>query len=280
MNLQHKPLPPHIWSGDSVAKRYWGLTVALGPIFILMSIFGNADILRILLLSVISAVAFDFLSAKILFKKERVQNGDAVLSAVLLTLLLPSKCPFEIIVLGVFLAVFVAKELFGGPGSCLFHPTLVARLFLQLSFPNLLDDAMILTENGAVWILGALLVGGSTVFLRKKNNREMPFLYMTVYLLCAIFFDFRPESLAALNGIAFTGFFLLGNPVAMPLSRKGTLIFVFGAALLGFFFNPQNFSIIAALFAILAMNAIAPWLDVWLKPIPYKAKIQIKATYP
>ncbi|HOW58788.1 MAG TPA: RnfABCDGE type electron transport complex subunit D [Candidatus Omnitrophota bacterium] len=280
MNTHLKTLSPHIRSRDSVAKRYWGLTLASVPVFVAVILGGQAGALRVLLFSIISAVAFDFLGAKILFKKERVNNGEAVLSATLLTLLLPRNCPFEIAVFGIFLAVFVVKELFGGTGSYLFHPVLAARIFLQMSFPGFFENSgMILEEKSALWILGGLLVSGVAV-ISQKNNREIPLFYIMISLLCVLLFHSGMESLTVLNWIFFTAFFLLGDSVAMPLTRKGTRIFVLGAALLNFFFEAKGFSMAAAGYAILLMNALTPWLDVMMKPAAYRAKIHLKATYP
>ena len=113
-------------------------------------------------------------------------------------------------------------------------------------------------------------------------------------------------TLAFFGGVLLTSFFLLADPVALPLTRQGTLLFVLGAAVLSsrlspnffFFFQngsldcpnfnfveinkywdrPEGFSIRSAGTAILFMNLLTPWLDVWLKPAPYRAPQPLKAT--
>ena len=81
------------------------------------------------------------------------------------------------------------------------------------------------------------------------------------------------------DSVLFTGFFLLAEPVGMPLTRKGTAVFVLGAAFLSSRLGPEGFSIAAAGYAVLSMNLLAPWLDIVFKPVPYKAKQKIRATY-
>ena len=138
-----KTLSPHIRDADSLSRRFGGQALALLPIFIAACLSGHAEILRVLLICLVSAVAFEFMAAKLFGKKERLQSGEAVLSAALFALLMPSKCPSEVVILGVFIAVFAAHGLFGGTGSYLLHPLLLARVFLQVSFPKIMAEPML-----------------------------------------------------------------------------------------------------------------------------------------
>jgi electron transport complex protein RnfD len=131
-------LPPHIRSADSLARRYWGQVIALAPLFVAACFTGHAQILRVLLICLVSTIAFEFLASKFFQKKENLRNGEAVLAAALFALLMPPRCPSEVVILGVFVAVCVAKELFGGTGAYLLHPLLLARVFLQICFPRVM----------------------------------------------------------------------------------------------------------------------------------------------
>ena len=55
-------LPPHIRSSDSLAKRYWGQLIALLPLFVTACFTGHAEILRVLAICLVSAIAFEFQS--------------------------------------------------------------------------------------------------------------------------------------------------------------------------------------------------------------------------
>ena len=86
-------------------------------------------------------------------------------------------------------------------------------------------------------------------------------------------------TIAFFSGVIFSAFFLLADPVTMPLTRRGTRVFVLGAALLSVLLGGEAFSIGMAAYAILLMDLLTPWLDVWLKPAPRRSKPVLKATY-
>jgi electron transport complex protein RnfD len=275
---QTKKLPPHIHSTDSLAKRFWGQGVALLPVFIAACFTGHAAILRILLICLVSTVAVEFLAAKLLGKKENLRSGEAVLAAVLFPLLVPSQCPSELVILGIFMASIV-RELFGGTGAYPLPPLLLARVILQISFPAAMAGPMFLAGEGGLWTIAAIGLGGVLLVNQKKGYWETPVLFTGVCLSCAILSAGRGASPVFLSGVLFTAFFLLADSAILPLTRKGRAFFVLGAALLSSCLEPGGFSINAAMFAILWMSLVTPWLDVWLKPAPFKSKRLIKATY-
>lgn len=261
-----KTLPPHIHSEETLSKRYWGQIGALIPVLIAACFLGKIGLLKILLVSVVSAVAFESLAAKLFQKKERLRSGEAVLIAVLLALLMPPGCPAEVVIFGVFLAVFVAREMFGGTGSYLFHPVLLARVFLQASFPKLMTAPLILSEGGSFWIFGAWIISAVLFLKQKQGYWETPILYAGIYSLCGALFGVGESLFVFFNGVLLTAFFLLADPVTMPLTREGTRVFVLGAALLSGLLAPHGFSISAAGISILLMNLLTPWIDLWLRP--------------
>jgi electron transport complex protein RnfD len=272
-------LPPHIRSTDSLAKRYWGQLIALMPLFITACFIGQAEILRTLAICLVSAIAFEFLASKIFQKKENLRNGEAVLVAALFSLLMPSRCPSEIVILGVFFAVFVGKEASGGTGAYLFHPLLLARVFLQFCFPQVMAEPLLLTGDGNIWTLASIGLGGIILFRQKQGYWETTVLFMSICFICEALLGGREMLFTFFSGVLLTSFFLLADPVAQPLTRKGTRLFVLGAALLSSRLSPDGFSIRSASYAILSMNLLTPWLDVWFKPVPYKTKYLFKATY-
>jgi electron transport complex protein RnfD len=273
-------LPPHIHSGDSLAKRSWGQLVALIPLFVIACFTGRAEILRLLLICLVSAIAFEFLAKKLFRKKESLRNGEAALSAVLFSLLLPSRCPSEIVIFGVFMAIFVAQELFGGTGAYLFHPLLLARVFLQVCFPKVMSEPMLLAGEGSVWVLLGVGLGGILLLKQRQSYWGIAALFMSVCFICEAVFGGREMPFAFFSGVLFTAFFLLADPVGQPLTRKGTLVFALGAAFLSSRLSPEGFSIGSAGYAVLWMNLLTPWVDIWLKPCAYKTKHQVRATYP
>ncbi|MEJ2608637.1 MAG: RnfABCDGE type electron transport complex subunit D [Candidatus Thiodiazotropha sp.] len=67
--------------------------------------------------------------------KTFLMDGSALLSGWLLAMTLPPWAPWWIGVVGAFLAIIVAKQVFGGIGQNLFNPAMVARVALLISFP-------------------------------------------------------------------------------------------------------------------------------------------------
>ena len=271
-------LPPHIHSTDSLAKWCWGQLIALAPVFVTACLVGHAEILRVFLVCLVSAIAFEFLAAKLFRKKEKLRNGEAVLAAALLSLLMPSRCPSEVVILGIFIAVFAAKELWGGTGSYLLHPLLLARVFLQLCFPKIMSEPMLLA-GGNIWTLAGIGLGGIILLKQKQGYWETPILFMSACFICEALFGGQGTPLSFFSGVLLMSFFLLADPATLPLTRKGTAFFVLGAALISSRLSPEGFSIRSAGYAVLLMNLLTPWLDVWFRPIPYKTKHPLKATY-
>jgi electron transport complex protein RnfD len=271
-------LPPHIHSSGSLTRRYWGQLIALIPVFVTACFVGQAEILRVFLICLVSVIAFEFLAAKLFGKKEKLQNGEAVLAAALFSLLMPSRCPSEVVILGIFIAVFAAQELLGGTGSYLLHPLLLARIFLQLCFPEAMSEPMLLA-GGHIWTLAGIGLGGIILLKQKQGYWETPVFFMSACFVCEALFGGQGTPLSFFSGVLLTSFFLLADPVTLPLTRKGTAFFILGAALLSSRLSLEGFSIRSAGYAVLLMNLLTPWLDVWFKPIPYKTKRPLKATY-
>ena len=272
-------LPPHIHSAASLAKRNWGQALALVPVFLVACFTGHAGILRVLLICLVSAIAFEFLAAKLFGKKENLKSGETVLAAALFTLLMPSRCPSEVAILGVFTAVFVAQGFFGGTGSYVLHPLLIARVFLQLSFPKIMTEPMLLAGDGSLWTLFGIGLGGIILLKQNQGYWETPALFMAGCFICEAVFGGRQMPSVFFSAVLFSAFFLLADPVTLPLTRKGTVLFALGAALLSSRLDFNGFSIRSAGYAILLMNLLTPWLDVWLRPAPYKTARPVKAAY-
>ena len=76
-----KSLPPYIRGTDSLGKRFWGQGIALLPVLIAACLSGHTGVLRVLLLCLVSVVAFEYLAAKLFGKKENLRSGEALVAA-------------------------------------------------------------------------------------------------------------------------------------------------------------------------------------------------------
>ena len=130
-------LSPHVHSGDSVQKNMYGVCLALVPALIASLYFFGLGAAVVLLASILSCVAFEWLISKFILKRTQlsVADGSALLTGLLLGFNLPSNLPIWIVVLGALVAIGVGKMTFGGLGQNPFNPALVGRVFLLISFP-------------------------------------------------------------------------------------------------------------------------------------------------
>ncbi len=125
---------PHIKSEESVSKIMWTVNLALLPAFIMGVYFFGPMAAYTVLLCIISCVAFEAITQKLLNKKITINDGSAFLTGLLLGMNLPPSLPFYMPIVGSFMAIVITKQLFGGLGYNIFNPALIGRAVLFLSW--------------------------------------------------------------------------------------------------------------------------------------------------
>lgn len=125
---------PHITSSSSTRMIMGGVCIALLPTLIASTIIFGLRALILTAVTVLSCVAFEWLYC-LLFKK-RIPIGDlsAVVTGLLLAFNFPPTLPYWMAILGSFISIIIAKQLFGGIGFNFANPAIVGRIVLQLSF--------------------------------------------------------------------------------------------------------------------------------------------------
>ena len=129
---------PHIRSEETTQHIVWSVNLALLPAALMGIYFFGPLAAAILAVSITTAVLCEYGYQKALKKKITVDDGSAVLTGLLLGLTLPPSVPLYIPFIGAFVAIVLAKQLFGGFGFNIFNPALIGRAFLQISFPKLM----------------------------------------------------------------------------------------------------------------------------------------------
>ncbi|MGB2130476.1 MAG: RnfABCDGE type electron transport complex subunit D, partial [Marinobacterium sp.] len=85
------------------------------------------------------ALALAFEAAALKLRKRPLgfylSDGSALLTAVLIAVALPPFAPWWLTAVGVFVAIIIAKHLYGGLGQNPFNPAMVAYALLLISFP-------------------------------------------------------------------------------------------------------------------------------------------------
>ena len=97
-------------------------------------LFGLSS-LFVIVTSTVTCVLTEFLCNLVFRKELTVTDCSAVVTGILLAFTLPPTIPLWMVAIGGFLAIFVAKQLFGGLGYNIFNPALAARAILLSSWP-------------------------------------------------------------------------------------------------------------------------------------------------
>lgn len=125
---------PHIHSKDSVNSIMMDVIIALLPAGIASVWLFGLNSLFLILTCVITAVASEFISRKIMHRKNTIGDLSAVVTGLLLAYNLPSSLPLWMAALGSFIAIVIVKQLFGGIGQNFVNPALIGRIVLTTSF--------------------------------------------------------------------------------------------------------------------------------------------------
>ncbi|MBQ2230321.1 MAG: RnfABCDGE type electron transport complex subunit D, partial [Oscillospiraceae bacterium] len=110
------------------------VALALLPTAVIGVIVNGLHALYIILASVLTAVATEFLFDKVCHKPNTFLDGSAVVTGLMLALTLSPSAPLYIPILGSVFAILVVKCFFGGLGKNFVNPALAARCFLLISF--------------------------------------------------------------------------------------------------------------------------------------------------
>ena len=225
-DLYHVSSSPHVRSKDTTSKIMLYVIIALLP----TSLFGiyNFGIraLILILVTIASCVASEWIFNKIVHKKNSIDDLSAVVTGLLLALNLPASLPWWEAVIGGVFAIVIVKMMFGGLGQNFMNPALAARCFLLIAYTGPMTNFV--TSNGfldaysgatplallkpgaestgvvslAKMFIGTtggvigetsaicLLLGGIYLLARKVINWRIPVIYVGVF--AALIFLFAP----------------------------------------------------------------------------------------
>lgn len=128
---------PHLKPKTSVSKVMLQVLLALVPgIAIYIALFGWGVVTN-LVIAAAAAVLFEAVMLKVRNKPVRIYLADlsAVVTAVLLAVAIPPGSPWWLVVVGIFFAIVIAKQLYGGLGYNPFNPAMIGYVVLLLCFP-------------------------------------------------------------------------------------------------------------------------------------------------
>ena len=122
--------------------------------------------LILILVTIASCVASEWIFNKIVHKKNSIDDLSAVVTGLLLALNLPASLPWWEAVIGGVFAIVIVKMMFGGLGQNFMNPALAGRCFLMISFAGKMTDFAVSDSFRGV----VDTVSGATPLAALKQN--------------------------------------------------------------------------------------------------------------
>ncbi|PKN28862.1 MAG: electron transporter RnfD [Deltaproteobacteria bacterium HGW-Deltaproteobacteria-21] len=137
---------PYLHIGSSITSKSYDIMIAGLPAVIFGISQYGVPALRVVALSISTAMLWEFLMNRAMKKPITIGDGNAAVIGLLIGMLLPATAPWWFVALGTLLAVLVGKQIYGGIGCNPMNPPVVAIAALMLSWSRLLDFNAALTS--------------------------------------------------------------------------------------------------------------------------------------
>ncbi len=290
---------PHVRSSVTTSNIMMWVVIALLP----AAGFGvynfGIDALIILLISVFTTVATEYIYEILMHKKVTIGDFSAVVTGLLLGMNLPCTAPWWLPVIGGIFAILVVKMLFGGLGQNFMNPALAARCFLLISFPALMTNfttdvytsatPLAALKNGEEvnvldMIIGkvpgtigetsmiAIVLGACILILLGIIDLKIPGTYIVSFIIFILLFGGHGLNWTYMSaqisggGLMLGAFFMATDYVTSPITPKGKYIYgVFLGVLTGIF-RVFGASAEGVSYAIIIGNLIVPLIEKYTIP--------------
>ncbi|MDY0385622.1 MAG: Rnf electron transport complex subunit RnfD [Methanolobus sp.] len=198
--------PPHKKTRFDFKTLNISKIIALLPLCFAAIYFFGIPALGIIIACVLAAVATEFAIQTMAKQKVTIADGHAALAGLMLALLIPPEAPLWIAVFGGFFAIAVGKHVFGGIGSYIFNPVLVAWVFIRsawssymvpLSVPHTGQFSDFILENGAglmVDVSPILLIGGVYLIYKRYVEWRIPLAFFVTMIAL-------PQTMLFISGV-------------------------------------------------------------------------------
>jgi len=300
---------PHVFAKGSMSKAMRDVIIALVPAIIASIYFFRARAVILFVVSIVSCVVFEAACQALMKRRITVSDCSAIVTGILFAMNMPPSLPLWACVLGCFVAIGLAKQLFGGLGNNIFNPVFLGRAFLAAAFPTFMTtwnnpvtmdavtgatplgmvkfshnlsvnygDLFIGNVSGSVGETSALalIIGGIYLLIRKAIDWRIPLSYIgTVYIIGAIAGTVAPEAYAGglfytlAGGLLIGAIFMATDPVTSPVTKKGRWIFGAGCGVITMVIRLWGGLPEGVMYAVLLMNAVTPLLNRLTRPRRY-----------
>lgn len=218
---------PHIKSKETVPKIMLSVIITLIPAVAFSVYLFGMYVLLMYVVSVATCLVSEYVVVKLRKRPFTLNDLSSVVTGILLVMVLPPSFPIYGVIVGAFVGIVIAKQIFGGLGYNIFNPALIGRAFLAAAYPvhittwiapkigkisavtgatplaamkfsgvaTSLQQLFIGTVGGSVGETSAvlLIVGSIYLFLKKYIKWQIPVsIFATVAVLGEIFHLISP----------------------------------------------------------------------------------------
>lgn len=298
-DLYHVSSSPHVRSKDTTSRIMLYVIIALLP----TSLFGIYNFgykaLILILATIASCIASEWVYNKIVHKKNTIDDLSAVVTGLLLGLNLPATLPWWQAVIGGAFAIIVVKCLFGGLGQNFMNPALGARCFLLIAFAANMTNYTIDSYTGATplaamrngeavntmnMLIGrtagtigetsaiAILIGAIFLILMGVIDLKIPAAYIVSFVVFMLLFsghgfdwNYVTAQLCG-GGLMLGAFFMATDYVTSPITPGGQILFGICCGILTGLFRTLGANAEGVSFAIILSNLLVPIIEKYTVP--------------
>ena len=290
---------PHVRAKDSTSRVMLYVIIALLP----ATLFGiwnfGMHALLLILVTIASCLASEWIFDKIVHKKNSLPDLSAVVTGLLLALNLPAGLPWWEAVIGSVFAIVIVKMMFGGLGQNFMNPALGARCFLLISFTGSMTsftydgvtgatplaalkagesvDTMSMLLGTTAGTIGetsviAILIGAMILILLGVITLRIPAAYLITFAVFMLIFGKEPMNANYLvaelcgGGLMLGAFFMATDYVTSPITPAGQIIYGICCGLLTGIFRCFGANAEGVSFAIILSNILVPIIEKFTIP--------------
>jgi electron transport complex protein RnfD len=288
---------PHIHCGLTVNKIVLTTLITLLPAVLFSVYLFGLDAVRIFAVCIGVAVGTEALIQKLRNKPITVSDGSAALTGLILAFTLSPALPSWMAALGAVVAIGLGKQIFGGFGANPFNPALIGKVFLVTTFftpmttwISPVNSVQVLSPL-EMWSAGKiapgyqelllgnfggflgetavlpLILGGIVLMVLGYVDWRLPVAFLGTVFTFANFLGQDPIWHLLAGGVVFAAFYLAGDPVTTPYTKKGRWIFGIGAGIILVVIRQWGAYPEALAYAILLMNGLTPLINKYLRPV-------------
>ncbi|MBQ3267468.1 MAG: RnfABCDGE type electron transport complex subunit D [Atopobiaceae bacterium] len=292
---------PQITSPVTTQVIMRNVLIAMAPTIVAAGVLFGIRALVVIAVAVASCMGFEWLWCYLRKLPNTVDDLSAAVTGVLLAFNVPSTMPLYMVVIASFVAIIIAKELFGGIGFNFANPAVVGRLFLAVAFPvamtsfvapqvtlspvDVVSSATPLAASAQplsylelmlgthMGVLGetcaaTLLLGLVWLLVTGTITWHVPVVYVATVALLSLLVGRDPIAQVLSGGLLMGAIFMATDYSTSPSTLRGKLVFALGCglitSLIRFWGNLNE----GVAFSILFMNLLVPHIDALIVNTP------------